>query len=172
MVDEKPVVCNLPLFNMGEFDTKNDEWPLYQDRLEEYLAALKITDNDGKRSTLIRVMGSVTYKILRDLCLPKSTRDFSYDELCKFLKDHLVPISIVYRERKKFYEAHKSETESVSDWVIRVKSLAANCEFGTATIDTVVRDKFVCGLGGRLFEKLCEEDETLTLKSAVQKACR
>ena len=84
---------------------------------------------------------------------------------------HFTPTVVVYSERKKFYSACKTTDESVNDFVVRLKGLAAKCRFGTHFKD-ILKDKFVTTLDGRYFDKMCEEDESMDLEKAIQVALR
>lgn len=49
-----------------------------------------------------------------------------------------------------------------------MKKLAVQCKFGSF-LDAFVVNKFISGLGkGRIFERLCEEDETITMERALK----
>ena len=43
------------------------------------------------------------------------------------------------------------------------------CKFGSS-LNAFVLNQFVYGLSGKLFERMCEEDETMVLKDAFSKA--
>ena len=46
---------------------ENDSWMEYNKRLEHYLVANEITDNNKKRAVLLSVRGTKTYKLIRNL---------------------------------------------------------------------------------------------------------
>ncbi|XP_055306888.1 uncharacterized protein K02A2.6-like, partial [Sitodiplosis mosellana] len=60
--------------------------------------------------------------------------------------------------------------ERVASWFARVKRLSLDCKFVAGDLERIVLDKFVVELPSKIFEKLCEEDETLTLQTALKKA--
>ncbi|XP_017468657.1 PREDICTED: uncharacterized protein K02A2.6-like, partial [Rhagoletis zephyria] len=93
----------------------------------------------------------------------------TYADLCKLLERHYSPPVIVFRERRSFFDARKTEGESVSKWFARVKRLAMECKFGNQ-LEQFVLNKFVTGCDGKVFERLCEEEEDLTLEKALKKA--
>ncbi|KAL7723816.1 hypothetical protein ACLKA6_016278 [Drosophila palustris] len=93
----------------------------------------------------------------------------SSSELCQILDTHFTPPKIIFNERKQFYLATSKPDESVAAWYARVKQLAMSCNFG-AHLNAMALDKFVVGLQPRIFDKMCEEDETLTLEQALRKA--
>lgn len=86
------------------------------------------------------------------------------------MNTHHSPPTIIFRERHNFYAAVKSSEENVTAWYARVKQLALKCKF--EHLDDCVRDKFVVGFSHeeKIFDELCEEEETLTLSTAFKKA--
>lgn len=147
--------------SMLEFDPSNDDWIIYQERLEQYFSANQITDEGvvkRQAATLLSLIGADTYKLLRDLCFPGLPKTKSYAELCKLLQEHFSPKISIYRERIKFYSTTQGQAESVSEWHARIKKLAVNCKFG-AILDQVLCDKFVTGMrSGFVLDKMCEQD--------------
>lgn len=85
------------------------------------------------------------------------------------MENQYAPHVIIFSERKKFHAASKRDDETVVNWYARVKRLAIHCKFG-ANLEPFCVDKFVCGMSGKLFERLCEEDEKITLAEALKKA--
>ncbi|XP_031347140.1 uncharacterized protein K02A2.6-like [Photinus pyralis] len=146
--------------SMHKFDVKSDEWIVYQEQLEQFFEVNNIRDTqtDKKQvAALLSLIGSDTYKVLRDLCTPSLPKSKSYEELCKLLKAHFSPATCLFRERIDFYAAAQEANESLNKWYARIHNLATNCEFGT-NLKSVLRDKFVCGLQkGKIRDRLCEE---------------
>ena len=56
----------------------------------------------------------------------------------------------------------------MAEWYARVKTLALSCKFGVS-LDAFVLNQFVLGLPNFMFERLCEEDESLTIQTALRK---
>lgn len=73
---------------------------------------------------------------------------------------------IVQHSRKLFYSATKTESESGKALRRRLRCLAAKCKFGV-NYESVLLDKMVSCQNGRVFDRICEEDETLTLDKAM-----
>ncbi|XP_036334008.1 uncharacterized protein LOC118744789 isoform X2 [Rhagoletis pomonella] len=153
---------------MPEFSI-TENWELWHERLELHFLEIKCSDDTDRVSTLLKTIGSEAYAILRGICSPALPCTKSYKELCEILQQQFTPPVIVFNEIKRFYAAKRAESESVSAWFARVKKLAVNCKFGAA-LDTIILHKFVVELPGKIFEKICEEDEKLTLSKALQKA--
>lgn len=107
--------------------------------------------------------------MLRALCDPHKPITKTYKELSVILDTHYLPPVIIFRERLNFYTATKNPNESVTAWYARVKQLAFKCKFDP--LDDYIRDRFIIGMANEnIFDKLCEEDETLTLSNALKKA--
>ncbi|XP_031635639.1 uncharacterized protein K02A2.6-like [Contarinia nasturtii] len=154
--------------SMPEFDIK-ENWNLWHERLELHFLEIGCTVVAKKISVLLKAIGSEAYEILHSICSPTLPSAKTYDELCKLMKQHFTPSVIIFHERKNFYSAKKSDGESVAQWYARVKKLSLNCSFGTS-LDNIIMDKFIVELPVKIFEKLCEEDETLTSVEAFKKA--
>lgn len=79
----------------------------------------------------------------------------------------------MHKERRIFSRAQRNQVghESVNEWVARIKNLAANCKFGDSLQQNLV-NKFVDGLEGKAFDRICEEDENLTLDKAQEIALK
>lgn len=113
-------------------------------------------------------MGAKAYKLVRDLSTPDAPTAKTYEELCNMLTLHYTPPVIAFKERKMFYKATKLNEETSMEWIARLKLLASACGFGNR-IQDILLDKYVTGLDGRIFDRLCEEDHnTLTLKRALE----
>lgn len=141
---------------MPEFQLHGD-WPIYEDRLEQYFAA-NMVEPDRWVAVLLTSIGDQTYKILRDICDPTPPSSKPYEELIAILKNQFSPRTSVFRSRILFYSLMQTPEETVNDWYIRIKSNALQCKFGNA-LDSIVKDKFVSGLlRGPILDKLCEEN--------------
>lgn len=155
--------------NVNEFNPNVESWEVWKERLEIHFCEIGCTEDNIKKSILLKSIGAVPYKVLHSLCSPDSPVRKTYDELCVILDTQYTPPTIVFSERKKFHVAVKNDGESVAEWYARVKTLALNCKFG-AHLDAFILNQFVMGLPNFMFERLCEEDETLTVQSALRKA--
>lgn len=149
----------IPIFEV------DDKFGLWLERLEMHMVQLKITEDSLKVSTLLRSLSSDAYDIIHSICSPETPSEKKFAELCTLLKTQFTTPVIIFQERKKFYTASMTQSETVSSWFARVKKLSIDCAFGTSLND-IVRDKFVMELPPKIFEKLCEETEKLTLTDA------
>lgn len=155
--------------NVPEFNPSVEAWNVWKERLDIHFCEISCTDDNVKKSILLKSIGAVAYKMLHSLCSPVSPVSKKYEELCEILDTQYTPPTIVFSERKKFHVSTKSDSETVAEWYARVKTLALNCKFG-ANLDAFVLNQFVMGLPHFIFERLCEEDESLTVQVALKKA--
>lgn len=155
--------------NVPEFNPNVESWNVWKERLDIHFFEINCSDENTKKSILLKSIGVVPYRVLHSLCSPESPVSVSYKKLCEILDTQYTPPTIVFSERKKFHLCSKAENESVAEWYARVKTLALNCKFGVS-LDAFVLNQFVMGLPNFIFERLCEEDETLTVQSALRKA--
>lgn len=105
---------------VSEFNPSEETWSIWKERLDIHFAEINCELENSKKAVLLKSIGSSPYKLLRSLCDPASPLDKSFDELCKILHEHYTPPTIVFHERKKFYNAHRQDTESVSDLYARI----------------------------------------------------
>lgn len=112
---------NFPNFEL------DDDFIIFKERLENDV--LK-TEEERKSGILIAVLGQKIYKILKNICNPEVPKTKSYADLIKLLGGQFVPKILAYKERKIFYDAKQITGESITDWHLRIKSLAIDCESG------------------------------------------
>lgn len=150
----------------GQFRPSTDNWAIYQERLEQYFVFQDIMEPENKKAMIISVIGNFAYGDLRNMCAPNSVSSKSYDELCALLQQQYADPENVHFERKKFYAATRNG-EPVQQLLLRLKGLATPCKFG-AEYHSKLLDKVVTLQEDRVFDRICEEDENLTLDQAIK----
>lgn len=155
------IIGTIPTFVQG-----NDDWKTYSEILDQFFIVNNVED-DKKSAFLISCIGSDTYKTLRDLCHPVLPKDKKFDDLSEILRKQFSPQVAIFRERTNFYNAKQNNAENVTSWYGRVKRLSVDCKFGD-NLEAILLDKFITGLKvGQVLDRLCEENEALTLQQAV-----
>lgn len=169
-VSVEPKMTIFQATQMTEFSPENHSFTEWKERLEIHFTDIQVETEASKKATLLKSIGTHAYSLLRALCDPKKPNEKTYDELCTLLEAHFMPPVIIFRERLNFYTASKEFDESVSNWYARVKTLALKCKF--SNLDEAVRDRFILGMANdeKLFEKFCEENNTMTVAKALNKA--
>ncbi|KAL5473475.1 hypothetical protein EMCRGX_G027964 [Ephydatia muelleri] len=134
------------------FDSSNEEWGAYMERMDEFLIANGV-DDDRKK----------------DLLAPTLPSAQSFDEIREVLQGHFQPKPLVIAERFKFHQRNQSESESVVQYLAELRKLAKTCEF-KAFLDEALRDRFVCGLRAQSIQKRLLSEAALDLKKALEVA--
>ena len=130
---------------IGEYCADTEEWTQYVERLEFFLIANKVTEEEMKRATLLSVIGPRTFKLLRNLLTPEKPGDKPFANLVKVLTYHfgLKPSKIV--QRAKFYGRSRKPGESIVTFVAELRASAEHCNFGRS-LDDMICDRVVCGV--------------------------
>ena len=123
---------------------------------------------DGKVvPTLLTVVGSKNYSLLRGLVSPALSKDKTYDELVELLKKHFDPEPIIIAERFHFYQRNQKAGESIAEYLATLRRLVSHCQFG-AILSEALRDKLVCGMHSENIVKVLLTKATLTLEKAME----
>lgn len=87
----------------------------------------------------------MSYKLLRNLCVPGKPRDRTLNDLVQLVQSHLNPKPNIIAERFKFKERKQQQNESTSMFLASLKQLSLYCEFGD-NLNNTLRDQLVWGL--------------------------
>ncbi|KAJ8955047.1 hypothetical protein NQ317_017545 [Molorchus minor] len=159
-----------PFTNLEKFDHKHSNFLVFKERLEQSFIVNNIKDGGQKRAILLCSLNEECYILLRNLCTPRLPETKPYEDLVTILTDFFLPVKSLFAERLKFYTAQQEANECVSDWLARVKSLVANCDFGDE-LQVVMRDIFTIGLNKTLVREKCfEEDPSLPATNLAKMA--
>ena len=127
-----------------EFCPDSGDIDVYLERFELYAAANDVAKGK-KLLILLTVLGEKAYVTLRSLLLPKTPTEAGYDEAVAVLRKHYAPKRSVVTERYRFHRRDQGPEESISDFVVALKTLAATCAFGTF-LEEALRDRLIAGL--------------------------
>ncbi|XP_071495670.1 uncharacterized protein [Diadema antillarum] len=180
----------LPPFS-SSYDSTED-WDCYVERFELYLLAngLAVPDEPVQSARdrteerdlalvkqvtamFLHSIGPKYYSLVRDLVAPATPQSKSYNELKMVLRRHLKSTPMVVAERRKFIRRDQAPDESTSDYVVQLKHLSLNCQYGDK-LDEQLRDRFISGISHeptslKLMEK-ATENPRLSFREAVDYA--
>ena len=148
--------------------TPGSDWKHYVERLEMFFEVNSVP-TDKRVPSILTLMGSKMYALLRSIAAPRKPKDLSFTEIVDTLAQHVDPKPIIIAERYKFHKAEQEESESVRQYLAKLQKLAETCEFG-AYREEAIRDRFVCGLRSQAIQRKLLAEATLTLQTAVEKA--
>ena len=126
--------------SVKNFNPQSDDWPTYIERLEHYFVANDVTEAAKKRSILLMVCGTPTYKLLRSLVEGGKLDSVSYAGLVKLLKEHYDPRPSPIVQRFRFNRRSRLPGESVITYVA-----ALLCDYGDS-LAHMLWDRLVCGV--------------------------
>ena len=156
---------------IGEFDTTQEHWENYHERLEFFFVTNGITSTDvdetKKRAIFLCVIGSKAYAIVRNLTAPVKPVDVSYAELIRTVKNHFQPPPSPIIMRFKFNTRFRKSDESVAEYVAQLCQLSEHCEFGDSLSD-MLRDRFVVGINKDIIQQRLLSDTSLTFNKALE----
>lgn len=101
--------------NIPQFSPRNESYLLWKEKLDIHFAEINCTEENTKKATLLKSIGSSVYETLHNLCSPDAPVSKTFKELCNLLKSHYTPPVIVFRERKNFCTAEQDENETVAN---------------------------------------------------------
>ena len=91
---------------MQEFNPANESVTAYLERFQLFVTANAIED-DKLVPTLLIVVGSEHYSLLRGLISPQLPKDKTFEQLVAILKKHYDPEPIIIAERFRFYQRNQ-----------------------------------------------------------------
>ena len=150
------------------FDATLETFQNYAERLEMFFLANDVTDNK-KAAMLLSCIGAITYKLVRSLTHPELPSSKTYGELKEILISHLSPKPLEISERFRFHKRNQKDGESIQNYVVEIKKLSENCNFGNE-LDKTLSDRLVCGLKDSQIQKRLLQEEHLTFQKAFDKA--
>ena len=142
---------------------------MYVERLQMYFVANGIDDDAKKRAILLSVCGPTTYQLIRNLAQPKKPSELSYDELVQLLSNHYFPSQSVSVQRFRFNSRCRHPGETVAGYIAELRRLSEHCQFADS-LDTMLRDRLVCGINDERMQRRLLAEPDLTCKKAVQLA--
>ena len=154
---------------VGEFVEGDEDWSQYVDRLKHFFVANDVTDAGKKRAIFLSVVGPKTYKLLSSLISPATPGEKDFGELVGVLKKHYSPQPSVIVQRYKFNSRFRQPGESVAAYVAELRAIAKTCDYGD-TLEEMLRDRLVCGIGNDKIQEQLLSEPDLTLQRALELA--
>ncbi|CAB3246497.1 unnamed protein product [Arctia plantaginis] len=138
--------------------------------MEQYFFINDVTEEKKKIALFITLIGPESYETLKNLVSPEVPSSLSYTKLVEVLKGHYIEKKSAIAARYEFYQYKQKENQSINDFVVQIKRLAANCQFKTF-LKEALRDRFVSGLRNDiLISKLLSEPDDLSFEKGIQMA--
>ncbi|XP_072171469.1 uncharacterized protein [Diadema setosum] len=151
--------------NIEEF-REGIDWCQYIERLDLYFKANGIEAEEKRQATLLTVIGPAAYSLLRSLVSPAKPADKKYAELVQVMTEHYTPALSEIVERCKFNSRFRKDSETISEFIAALKSMAEHCNYGS-TLGEMIRDRLVCGIRHDRIQRILLAEKKLDLTKAV-----
>lgn len=155
------------LCSIGPFEPDSEEWPQYQERIEQVFIANDITSDEKKRAVFLSVCGKDTFKLICSLLSPAKPSATAFTDICAKLEAHWNPKPSEIVQRFHFYRRERASTESVADFLAGLRRLATDCNFGNS-LDSMLRDRLVLGIQDDRTQRRLLSETGLDLTKALQ----
>ena len=120
----------LPQFDpLGEPSSLSQHWKSWTKRFQTYVEALDIKEDKQKRALLLYQAGEATQEIFKTL----SDTGEDYKTAKEKLDAYFAPKKNVYFKIFQFRQATQQPGEKIDQFVMRLRKLAATCEFHDAS---------------------------------------
>ena len=106
--------------HMQEFNPDTETVTAYLERFQMFVSANSIAE-EKLVPTLLTVVGSTPYTLIRGLVSPELPKDKSFNELVSILKKHYDPEPIIIAERFHFYERQQKPNKSIVDYLATLR---------------------------------------------------
>ena len=156
------------LGRIEEYDGTSD-WDQYVERLGNFFLANDIKDAAKQQAVFLSVIGSSTYKILRNLLTPAKPADKTFAELVSVFSRHYKPKPSEIMERFKFHSRDRKPGKSVATYIAELRSLTEFCNFGDS-LEEMIQDRLVCGINDASLQKRLLAEPDLSYEKAVELA--
>ena len=130
-----PMNCN------GDVATN---WKVFRDAYEDYAIAAELSAKDPavQAATLKTIMGKECKQILNRLGL--TAAELKKTDIIEQIRSTFPPARNILFERYRFHSAEQQPTETVDQFLIRLKHLSESCAFSDLQ-DEMIRDRLVLG---------------------------
>ncbi|XP_062506318.1 uncharacterized protein LOC134182892 [Corticium candelabrum] len=170
------IVCRAPKESVLDYDRNiAAKFELWLEDVNGYMAICKIVEPSKKKSLFLNIAGLSLRRVVKGLVVWASGKESDeYGALNDAIPTHFRPSTNTTSERHQFRQIKQEEHETVSEFVGRLRSKEALCNFSSTAVDTVVNgqvcDQLIAGLRSPDIRRELLKEAKLTLAWAVSKA--
>lgn len=134
-----------------------------------YLKALEIDKKpeDVQVAQLLHLIGEEGFKIFNTFTFKKKNDENILNKVLEKFDDHFTTKLNTTYERYQFFTIRQEKNESIENFITRLKSKAATCEFKTLE-NSLVRDMLVVGLDDEVIKEKLLQEKNLKLEEAIE----
>ena len=155
-MNEAAIAAVTQRFRFDRFDASGEEWEYYIQRFETELALHNLLAGDAtaeaRRNLLLSKIGPDAFKVLVDHFRPDAVTSKTYAQLKDILRKHYRKDTCILAERVKFTMRHRKDGETVSQFLIALRAIAGNCDFGES-LNERLRDQLTIGINDDFWQQ-------------------
>ena len=145
-----------------------DNWKRFHEQWEDYEVAVGLNGEDKKKrgAILLTCVGNEAYDVYRSFEFPPGVDRKDIDNItAAFTKFCVGQVNVTY-ERYIFNRRNQENQERFEVFLGEIRRLARTCEFGDV-LDSMLRDRIVCGLRDDATRRKLLQVRDLTLNTAI-----
>ena len=156
------------VLNLTEGSTASN-WREWKSAWGNYTLATKLDKEDEARqvATLLAVIGKEANKVFRTFVWSEEGDARKIELVLKQFEDYCVPRQNVTYERFRLFTRDQAPTETVDQYMMELRRIAANCDLESITPDQILRDRLVTGIRDEKVRERLLRDNKLTLEKAL-----
>ncbi|XP_021351252.1 uncharacterized protein K02A2.6-like [Mizuhopecten yessoensis] len=160
-------IGGIPNFDChGDSSAISQRWRKWKRAFELFVVGKGITDLTQKRALLLHCAGMRVQEIFDTLA--DTGEDTDYDKAVQKLGEYFAPQGNISFERHQFRQLKQESSESVEQFITRLRDKAMTCEFGDGK-DDQIRDQVIDKCKStHLRKKFLEKGGTLTLTKMLE----
>ena len=138
-----------------------EQWRKWKQELNFYLQATEKDkkDNKVKSNIFLTCIGPQGREIYNTFAFENDEDKISFEILIGKFDEHCLPRKNITLLRHKFFTYKQKEGQSFHEFVIQLKRLSSDCEFGELK-DSLIRDTIIIGISDeRLRERMLREPD-------------
>lgn len=138
-----------------------EQWRKWKQELNFYLQATEKDkkDNKVKSSIFLTCIGPQGREIYNTFAFENDEDKMNFEILIGKFDEHCLPRKNITLLRHKFFTYKQKEGQSFHEFVIQLKRLSSDCEFGELK-DSLIRDTIIIGISDeRLRERMLREPD-------------
>ena len=157
-----------PFPKFDTFDSVKEDFELYKRRFKIWARVQGLTET-AKRDIFLMNIGAEAFSRLSSLCFPKQAEELTFTELIGKMENFYKTKKKVISNRALFRERKQEQGETVSDFVMQLKKLCLNCDYGEK-VNEELRDQFIIGLKSSKLKKDLMLSDSISFEEAYTKA--
>ena len=124
---------------------------------------------DKQLPVFLSVIRAKNFALLCDLMAPDKPQTKTLIQVTKVLEKHFEPKPLVMAEHFHFHQRNQQSTETVVEYVAKLRCLSMHCDFSDHLNDALC-DRLVCDLHSENMQRCFLSMKDLTLNDALETA--